>query len=242
MKDFVLLEYVRRRVILDEFVVAMFDFEEQVVVGLDVTQDVEGGAGRVLWRTVMVTVNRNLDDVSVVFRSDVLHCVYLVSLGLVSSSDLSKLPRMMSIIRIIKMKSSTQTVCPIDFWKWFHYTVAVATGDSGQALYEATGELIRKARTARKLTQTELAAGVGLTRTSVVNIEKGRQKLLLHTLFGFAAVLGVEPVDLLPTQTESLEGYGARAETVPAHLSLATQDFIRFAMRKTVIADEKAPS
>jgi transcriptional regulator with XRE-family HTH domain len=141
-----------------------------------------------------------------------------------------------------KIVSKPQTVCSIDFTRRFHHTIVVATSDSSQALYEATGELIRKARTARKLTQTDLAASVGLTRTSVVNIEKGRQKLLLHTLFGFAAALGVELVDLLPRLTESPEGYGARAETVPTHLSLETQDFIRFAMRKTVIAADKAPS
>jgi transcriptional regulator with XRE-family HTH domain len=114
--------------------------------------------------------------------------------------------------------------------------------DSEQALYEAIGSGIRAARTARKLTQTDLAATVGLTRTSVVNIEKGRQKLLLHTLYAFAAALGMEPVDLLPRVAESSEGYGAGAETVPTHLSLEAQDFIRSAMRSRALVENEAQS
>lgn len=39
---------------------------------------------------------------------------------------------------------------------------------------------------------------VSMTRTSVTNIEKGRQKLLLHTFADIARVLGVAPETLLP--------------------------------------------
>lgn len=65
--------------------------------------------------------------------------------------------------------------------------------------YQAVGKLVLKARDDAGLTQELLAARVGLTRTSVTNIEKGRQKLLLHTLCQLAGALGVAPSSLLPS-------------------------------------------
>jgi len=48
------------------------------------------------------------------------------------------------------------------------------------------GELIRKARKGRKMTQEELAKKVGLSRATIINIEKGRFGSL-----SFASVLSV---------------------------------------------------
>ena len=64
--------------------------------------------------------------------------------------------------------------------------------------YLAVGRRVRKARRARSLTQEVLASLVSLTRTSITNIEKGRQKILLHTLADLAKALQVEYVALLP--------------------------------------------
>ena len=64
--------------------------------------------------------------------------------------------------------------------------------------YERVGELIRKRRNELKIPQDTLASDVGLTRTSISNIEKGRQKLLLHTFFEIARTLKSEPAALLP--------------------------------------------
>jgi transcriptional regulator with XRE-family HTH domain len=68
------------------------------------------------------------------------------------------------------------------------------------AFYEEVGRRVRDARTRRKpaLTQEELADRVGLTRTSITNLEKGRQKFLLHTLIDIAEALQVQPSSLLP--------------------------------------------
>jgi transcriptional regulator with XRE-family HTH domain len=54
------------------------------------------------------------------------------------------------------------------------------------------------ARERAGLTQEDLAREVGLTRTSITNIERGRQKLLIHALFAIAQALGVPAVSLLP--------------------------------------------
>jgi transcriptional regulator with XRE-family HTH domain len=52
------------------------------------------------------------------------------------------------------------------------------------------------------LTQEALASQVSLTRTSITNIEKGRQKFLLHTLFDIASALGVPPGTRLPQEAQ----------------------------------------
>jgi transcriptional regulator with XRE-family HTH domain len=64
--------------------------------------------------------------------------------------------------------------------------------------YRDIGRVILRVREERGLTQEALAALVSLTRTSVTNIEKGRQRFLVHTLVDFARALGVQPSDLLP--------------------------------------------
>lgn len=54
------------------------------------------------------------------------------------------------------------------------------------------------------MTQDALAEKLNLTRTSVINIEKGRQQVLLHTLVNIARALQVSPTDLIPGE-ENIE-------------------------------------
>lgn len=79
--------------------------------------------------------------------------------------------------------------------------------DNHQVFYEEVGRRIRDARKRRKppLTQEALAKLVSLTRTSITNVEKGRQKLLLHTLADIAAALHVDPVTLMPQSSAEAE-------------------------------------
>lgn len=83
-----------------------------------------------------------------------------------------------------------------------------------QAFYIELGRRIREVRQKNNLTQEALASLVLLTRTSVTNIEKGRQQVLVHTLVEIAAALKVLPDTLLPKAIPSthpldelLEGY-----------------------------------
>ena len=46
------------------------------------------------------------------------------------------------------------------------------------------------------MTQDDLARGVGLTRTSITNIESGKQPMRLHTALLVSGVLGVSVNDL----------------------------------------------
>jgi transcriptional regulator with XRE-family HTH domain len=77
------------------------------------------------------------------------------------------------------------------------------------AFYKQVGDKIRAQR-GKDLSQEALASAIGLTRTSISNIEKGRQRLLLHTLADIAAALNVDAVSLLPDKRLPAEGVGAR--------------------------------
>jgi len=61
------------------------------------------------------------------------------------------------------------------------------------AIYKIIGGRIRDERRKHELTQNELASRVGLNRTSITNVEKGKQKLLVHTLVDIARSLGTSP-------------------------------------------------
>lgn len=112
-----------------------------------------------------------------------------------------------------------------------YYAMLKANGGMADhtPFYKQVGLRIREARKERGLSQDVLAKSVGLNRTSLSNVEKGRQKLLLHTFFGIAGRLGAEPNSLLPERTDS-------GKTVPEkHLAaLANQEraFIEAALNQ----------
>ena len=66
------------------------------------------------------------------------------------------------------------------------------------AFYSNLGRRLKAVRKRANLTQAALAERVGLTRTSIANVETGRQRILTHTLCQIALSLGVEPSELLP--------------------------------------------
>lgn len=63
--------------------------------------------------------------------------------------------------------------------------------------YSAIGENIRKARENAGLKQAAFAIMLGLSRASIVNIEKGRQHPPLHLLWDITKKLKVNLLDLL---------------------------------------------
>ncbi|MXW19489.1 MAG: helix-turn-helix transcriptional regulator [Gammaproteobacteria bacterium] len=70
-------------------------------------------------------------------------------------------------------------------------------------LYEEFGRRLRDLRLGRSkpMTQAGLGSLVGLSRTSITNIEMGRQQVSLHHLYRIAAALGIEPDQLLPAHS-----------------------------------------
>lgn len=71
-------------------------------------------------------------------------------------------------------------------------------------MYRDLGKLVRAHRRKRKLSQAVLAQQVGHTRTSITNIEAGRQRIPLDVLFSIASVLQVDLRELLPVASTSL--------------------------------------
>jgi transcriptional regulator with XRE-family HTH domain len=61
------------------------------------------------------------------------------------------------------------------------------------------GDLLRRRRLAAGLSQKSFAKAVGLSRTSVTNIESGRQPVSLPSLYVMADVLQIEVSELLPS-------------------------------------------
>lgn len=72
-------------------------------------------------------------------------------------------------------------------------------------IYEEVGRLVRGFRSKCRLTQEDLAEQIGLARTSVANIEQGRQRIALDTLFAIAQALKVNARDLLPAESNVAE-------------------------------------
>jgi transcriptional regulator with XRE-family HTH domain len=91
------------------------------------------------------------------------------------------------------------------------------------SLYAETGRRIRDLRREKGLSQARLAAAVDLSRTSITNIERGRQKLLLHTLQDIANALGVESQDLLPRRSSSTTSL---ARQLPSDVPLKVRNLI----------------
>ena len=76
--------------------------------------------------------------------------------------------------------------------------------EDNRDFYGAVGNQIALFRKSRRITQEDLAGRISMTRTSVINIEKGRQQVLVHTLLDIARALRVPVSELLPGE-ESIE-------------------------------------
>ncbi len=65
-------------------------------------------------------------------------------------------------------------------------------------LYRHIGARLKQRRNELGMNQGQLAEVVGVLRTSITNIEAGRQKVPLHILYKICAVLEIEVRELLP--------------------------------------------
>jgi transcriptional regulator with XRE-family HTH domain len=104
--------------------------------------------------------------------------------------------------------------------------VAKALDPRSRELYAKVGERIREARLDRQLSQGQLGRRVSLTRASISNLELGRQKLLLHTLYDIAVALGVQPSALLPPLSLGPVEEGTLEQEMPRGLRIDEQAWI----------------
>lgn len=69
--------------------------------------------------------------------------------------------------------------------------------------YNELGNNILSIRTKKGISQDDLAKKIGLSRPSIANIEKGKQRPSIYTIMQIIEILGVEIKDLLPESEQS---------------------------------------
>ena len=104
-------------------------------------------------------------------------------------------------------------------------------------MYIEFGRRLRAARRRVALSQEEVARRVGLSRTSITNIERGRQRIPLHTLFLLASAVDCEAADLLPDHTGPTDG-ASLLEDMLEGLSDVDRDWVRGVVSSARAADE----
>ena len=87
--------------------------------------------------------------------------------------------------------------------------------------YQEVGSRIRTARLSAGIRQDILASQLGLTRASVINIEKGRHRPSLHLLLEIASILMTQYQSLIPVKQETLVD---RSKTVSMNLKRIVTD------------------
>lgn len=112
-------------------------------------------------------------------------------------------------------------------------TLTPTPEEAEEALYAAVGSRLRERRRALGVTQEYLAEAAGYTRTSVVNIEDGRQRAPLGTLARLAEILKISLDDLLhdrPQQAVAQEEAAALPDLAAlldqVHGLLCTEDML----------------
>jgi transcriptional regulator with XRE-family HTH domain len=105
----------------------------------------------------------------------------------------------------------------------------MALSSMDRRLYELLGQTIADKRDNKAFTQQQLADKVSLTRTSITNIERGRQHIQLHTLYLLAKALSVEVVDMLPSR-KSVENAGGEKS-----ITLSKEEWLK----NTILGDVK---
>lgn len=93
-----------------------------------------------------------------------------------------------------------------------YYIILQMDFSKKNTLYKLIGEKIKFFRQQKKLSQSELAEKLSLSRTSIVNIEQGRQHPYIHILWEIADIINIPINDLIP-QKEDLS-YNINFETI----------------------------
>jgi transcriptional regulator with XRE-family HTH domain len=118
--------------------------------------------------------------------------------------------------------------------------VAELDDETINVFYMDVGRHVRNARVRAGATQAQLAEMASMTRSSVANIEAGRQRVPVHTLVVIAAALNLNPGDLFPPRiggegSVELSALTARLEKEPQE----TRDFIEGAIVQLGIQTRK---
>jgi transcriptional regulator with XRE-family HTH domain len=81
--------------------------------------------------------------------------------------------------------------------------------------YMEVGERLRAARTSSGLTQAEVAEAAGISRTSLTNIECGRQRILVDQLALICGKLRTSPFHMIPAEAPTPQMSQVRLAEIP---------------------------
>jgi transcriptional regulator with XRE-family HTH domain len=98
-----------------------------------------------------------------------------------------------------------------------------------ELLYREFGILLATERKRKRLSQAQFAELVNLSRTSITNIECGRQPVQLHQLFSFASILRVDAHNLLPKESALVPEPSITVETKEARYLAAAMKLLKAA-------------
>ena len=90
-------------------------------------------------------------------------------------------------------------------------------------LYQSVGNQIRLLRKKSGFSQAELADALGLSRASVVNIEKGRQHPSLHLLIDLSRIFNVAITDFLTDETWKNNGRDSKISRIKKEITKSTK-------------------
>lgn len=111
---------------------------------------------------------------------------------------------------------------------WFALLCILCSMQLNEAvLYNLIGEGVRQQRIRVGMTQAQLADAVGVLRTSIANIEAGRQKLPLHLLYKLCLELGVEVADILPQNTAVSQPTTIHTDGAPQEVPPKAAEFLK---------------
>ena len=157
-------------------------------------------------------------------RVETLQLWRLVASSSVRKSVSGKLPREHVIVND---RRGRQDVSDIDIQNAVSHSLIQV---QNLEIYIEFGRLVKQSRLRLKLTQGDLAKRVGMSRTSITNIELGYQKILLHQVFLIAEALNIEVSYLLPSLPDS-GSISDLEHRFPKGLARDEADFIQSVVR-----------
>lgn len=69
---------------------------------------------------------------------------------------------------------------------------------NSEALYALIAARLKELRLTKQISQDKVAEVLGLSRASIINFEKGSQKISLHILYQYCELLGTDVKNILP--------------------------------------------
>ena len=102
----------------------------------------------------------------------------------------------MKTLNIVNVCIKHKFVCVVDVRIELRFSRAMADLE----IYRIVGAGLAARRKKLRLKQSEVADQIGLTRASLANMERGRQKIMLHQIYRLASALKAESItDLVPS-------------------------------------------